>query len=104
MTKKRASIAENNPLEQNMRPVKQGRRPKNLVRDKKKQTTLLLYKDQLDWLYEVCKIEAREDGGKETNKTYLFRSFVDLAKEKGLNLRGVRSEDDVYERVRELFK
>lgn len=104
MAKKRASIADNNPLESNQRPSSQRakRLRDSVVRDSTRQTTLLLYKDQTDWLEEVCFLASRK-GGKKMSKAYVIRALIDAAMEKGLNLEGVRSEDEVKERVLALF-
>lgn len=104
MSKRKSILMEDNPLEMDLTPKKGKRGRKRMTGDEKLiQTTVLFSREQLDWLYDVC-ADARKDGGKPMKKAYLFRAFVDWAREKELDLRGCRSEEDLRERVGELFK
>ncbi len=108
MSKRKSILLDENPLDMDLTPKSKsgaGRRGrKRMTGDEKLiQTTVLFSREQLDWLYDVC-ADARRDGGKPMKKAYLFRAFVDLAREKELDLRGCRTEEDLRERVAELFK
>ena len=104
MAKKKPSIKDNNPLEFNQRDKRQrDRKEKNaVVRDKPKQTTILLYKDQMDWLDTIC-FNASKKGGKKMSKTYVIRALIDFAHENDLTIEGVQNEEEVKGRVAELF-
>lgn len=104
MSKKRASIKDNNPLESNKRQPRQRTRKQkdSVVRTKPKQTTFLIYKDQLDWLEQIC-FNASRKGGKKMSKAYVLRALIDVAKEHDLSLEGVTSEEEVKEKVADLF-
>ena len=41
--------------------------------------------------------------GKRMNKTAVIRGLVAFARERGLNLEGVRNEDEMYQRITQLF-
>ena len=115
--KKRASLGASNPLDQIFTPSTQPKSQKKSRAAKSaeaapagsaitnsgelKQTTFILYEDQLEWLDDVC-YNAKRKGGKRVNKTVVIRSLVAFARAQGLNLEGVRSEEAVYERVSQL--
>lgn len=105
MSKRKSILLDENPLDMDLTPKKKKTRGrKRMTGDEKLiQTTVLFSRDQLDWLYDVC-ADARRGGGKPMKKAYLFRAFVDMAREKELDLRGCRTEEDLRERVGELFK
>lgn len=63
-----------------------------------KQTSLMLYEDQIEWIEMTC-VHAIQRGGKKVRKAELIRAMIDLCRKKGLDLRGVRSEDEIQERI-----
>ena len=103
-TKKRPSLKDNNPLVSNKRARSSRTKRDNdaVVKEVPKQTTFLIYKDQLEWLETVC-FNASKKGGKKMSKAYILRSLIDAAKEKGLDLEGVKNEAEVKSRVLALF-
>ena len=55
-----------------------------------RQTTIMIYPEQSDWLDEAC-YRARRDGGSIISKAAIIRALVDMARE----------EEDVRARLRE---
>lgn len=103
MKSKRASLMNNNPLDEmfsSSTPKKKqgGSAADSAESSPTKQTTFILFEDQLDWLDEIC-FNAKRKGGKRINKTAVIRSLVALARDRGLTLEGVRTEDDIYARL-----
>jgi hypothetical protein len=68
-----------------------------------RQTTLLAYDYQLDWLDQKC-TEARRGGGKPIRKAVLIRSLLDLAISAPVDLTGITSEDELVERLEKAIK
>lgn len=111
MKSKRSSLTDNNPLDEMFRSSAPKKSAKTTTiadvdpeqsEPELRQTTFILYEDQLDWLDEVC-FNARRKGGKRMNKTAVIRGLVAFAREQGLNLEGVRNEDEMYQRITQLF-
>lgn len=108
MKSKRASLMNNNPLDEmfsSSAPIKkQSDKSSNSAESPTtKQTTFILFEDQLDWLDEIC-FNAKRKGGKRINKTAVIRCLVALARNKGLTLEGVRTEEDIYARLVQIMK
>jgi hypothetical protein len=68
-----------------------------------RQTTLLAYDYQLDWLDQKC-IEARRGAGKPIRKAVLIRSLLDLAISAPVDLTGITSEDELVDRLEKAIK
>ncbi len=108
MTKKRISMSDHNPLDQLFGPSdaekvatpKKGRPPAVQNRGDLIQTTLMVYQDQLSWMDETC-FNARKKGGKSVSKAALLRALVDLAKAQGVNLEGVKKDEEIIDRLRQ---
>lgn len=64
----------------------------------KRQTTLIMYDYQLDWL-EMKRAETRIRGGKPLSMAKLLRAMVDLLMESPVDLAGVKSEEEIKERL-----
>lgn len=64
-----------------------------------RQSTILLYDDQLSWLDEKC-LEARR-GGKALRKAAIIRSLIDMAINSNVQLTGLQSEDEIISRLEE---
>lgn len=109
MSKKRASMSDS-PLNEFFTPSdapeketpKKRRPPAAPSRGDLIQTTLMVYQDQLDWMDETC-FNARKKGGKSVSKAALLRALVDLAKVQGVNLEGVKEDEEIIERLRQAF-
>ena len=102
---KRASLTENNPLSKVFKRT--GPRSKkpipNTEMNKKQsgpqqQTTVILTKNQMDWLDGIS-FDSRKGGGKVISKSELFREMVNILWEKSLNLRGLKTGEDIRERL-----
>ena len=110
MTKKRASLSDQSPLDQLFAPSDSGakdtskkqRPPATPNRGDLIQTTIMVYQDQLDWMDETC-FHARKKGGKSVSKAALLRALVDLAKTKGVHLEGVKSDEEIIDRLKQAF-
>lgn len=68
-----------------------------------RQTTLMAYEDQLNWLALKC-IEARTNGGKAISKAEIIRSLIDLAMASDVDLSGIEDEDELSERLKRAIK
>lgn len=66
-------------------------------RGETRQSTILLYDDQLAWLDEKC-LEARR-GGKSIRKAVIIRSLIDLAIKANAQMTGIQSEDEIISRL-----
>lgn len=112
MAKKRASLSDRDPLDQlftpaESQPGKPAKTPK--VSDKDQdlstelvQTTLMVYRDQLEWLDTTC-FNARLQGGKPVSKAAFIRALVDLARDQEVSLEGVKSDEEIMERLKGAF-
>ena len=70
--------------------------------EKPVQTTLLLTREQHEWITDVC-LDARKGGGKPMKMAYLVRALIEEARQRSLSLEGARSEEEVHERVSALL-
>lgn len=116
MANKRASVEENNPLSKMFQRTGPREEPEEeqdatLAQAKKrgrkkqgeaqqKQTTIIFNEDQLEWLDYVT-YDSRKGSGKVVSKSELLREMVNLLREKDLSLRGVKTEQDVRNRLKE---
>ena len=112
MASKRASVEENNPLSKMFQRTGPRDEPEGVAEDPKKsdkkkgqgasakQTTIIFLEDQLDWLDYVT-YDSRKGSGKVVSKSELIREMVNLLRERDLNLRGVKTEQDVRNRLKE---
>lgn len=64
-----------------------------------RQSAIFLEEQHLDWLEDRCR-EARKNGGRAVRKAAIIRALLDVAMESAIDLRGLRSQDDLLERVR----
>lgn len=107
---KRASLSDNDPLNHLFTPSDtpekstppKRRPPAAPDRGDLIQTTLMVYQDQLDWMDETC-FNARKKGGKSVSKAALLRALIDLAKTRGVNLEGVKKDDEIIDRLKKAF-
>jgi hypothetical protein len=108
---KRASLKNNNPLDKLFGPalptVETNEKIGNNVNDDKneqaegaslRQTTILVYDEQLNWLEQKC-TEARSKGGKPIRKAVIMRALLDLAIRSEVDLSGLKSELDLAKRL-----
>ena len=112
---KRASIKKNNPLDNLFGPPT-GAPPApsdtNGNGDQKesiagapelRQTTIMVYDEQLDWLEQKC-TEARRGGGKALRKAVVIRALIDLARSSAVDLSGVKTEEQLLVRIERAIK
>ncbi|MDP2935882.1 MAG: hypothetical protein Q8O86_05265 [Dehalococcoidia bacterium] len=64
-----------------------------------RQSAIFLEEQQLDWLEDRCR-EARKNGGRAIRKAAIIRGLLDVAMESSIDLKGVRDQDDLMERIR----
>ena len=126
--KKRASLSDNSPLDQLFSPrtgredspPRRGERPEQEVSVQEtappaskpapvaepapalRQTTILLYEEQSDWLDDVCYLAKRE-GGSIISKAAVIRALVDLAREYDVSLAGAQDDDEIRARLKREF-
>ncbi|MDX1664869.1 MAG: hypothetical protein R3272_13840 [Candidatus Promineifilaceae bacterium] len=65
-----------------------------------RQTTIMIYEDQSDWLDEACYL-ARRDGGSIVSKAAIIRALLDLAREYEVAFAGAQSDDELRQRLKE---
>lgn len=96
---KRASIQPAHPLfrrsDRPLNEVTEAEEPKPATR----QSAIFLEEQHLDWLEDRCR-EARKNGGRAIRKAAIIRSLLDVAMESAIDLRGLRDQDDLLERMR----
>ncbi len=51
---------------------------------------------------ETC-FNARKKGGKSVSKAALLRALVDLANAQGVNLEGVKKDEEIINRLKQAF-
>lgn len=68
-----------------------------------RQTTLILYGYQFDWL-DMKRIEARTKGGSPISNAKLVRALIDLGISSPIDLGGVKNEEEVVKRLEEGIK
>ena len=113
---KRASIKNNNPLDNlfgppapteapTATPDTNGNavKPAPVAEEALRQTTIMVYDDQLDWLEQKC-TEARSKGGKALRKAVVIRALIDLARSSPVDLSGVKTEEQLLVRIERAIK
>jgi len=111
---KRASIKNNSPLDNlfgapagdpSMPLEVNGNGAKNgpVVEEPLRQTTIMVYDEQLDWLEQKC-TEARSKGGKPIRKAVVIRTLIDLARSSEVDLSGLKNEQDLIVRIERAIK
>ena len=68
-----------------------------------RQTTIILPNEHLRWLAETS-LGSTRDEGIVTNKTTIIKALIDVAMTAGLNLSGIKSEEQIGERFIEVVK
>lgn len=68
-----------------------------------RQSAIFLEEQHLDWLEDRCR-EARKNGGRAVRKAAIIRALLDVAMESAIDLRGLRDQDDLLERMRRGLK
>lgn len=121
-SKKRASLSSNSPLDQLFGPTapredvetreqeaappsaqpQQAPAPPVQEPPSLRQTTIMIYEDQSNWLDEVCYLAKRE-GGSNVSKAAIIRALVDLAREHEVDLAGSESDEEIKVRLQETF-
>lgn len=125
--KKRASLSNNSPLDQLFSP-RTGREEGSPARRERpdpdvvpstaayapepepaavaapalRQTTILLYEEQSNWLDDVCYLAKRESGS-NISKAAVIRALVDLAREYDVSLAGAQDDDEIRARLKREF-
>lgn len=114
MATKRASVEANNPLNKMFQrtgpreePQEETAEPelKKAGRKKKqdpssKQTTIIFLEDQLDWL-DFVTYDSKKGSGKVVSKSELIREVVNILRDHDLSLRGVKTSQDLQQRLKE---
>ncbi len=70
---------------------------------KLRQTTVMLHDKEMDWLDEKV-MEVRKNGGKALRKTALVRALINLAIASPVDIKGVKSEEELVERFEQADK
>jgi hypothetical protein len=65
-----------------------------------RQSAIFLEERQIDWLEDRCR-EARRNGGRAIRKAAIIRALLDVAIESGVDLTGLRREEDLGRRIRQ---
>jgi hypothetical protein len=68
-----------------------------------RQSAIFLEERQIDWLEDRCR-EARRNGGRAIRKAAIIRALLDVAMESGLDLTGLRREEDLGRRIRQALR
>jgi hypothetical protein len=122
--KKRASLSNNSPLDQLFSPRTEREEPTAARRERPevdaapepaaarppeppveeaapalRQTTILLYEDQSNWLDDVCYLAKRESGS-IISKAAVIRALIDLAREYDVSLAGAQDDDEIRARLK----
>ncbi|MDP2726755.1 MAG: hypothetical protein Q8P59_04360 [Dehalococcoidia bacterium] len=99
---KRASIQPAHPLfRRSERPAPESE--VEALKSPTRQSAIFLEEQHLDWLEDRCR-ESRKNGGRATRKAAIIRALLDVAMESTIDLRGLRDQDDLLERVRRGLK
>ena len=99
--RKKVSIQDRDPLNNLFAATGTADNGKDVVtpsRGETRQSTILLYDDQLAWLDEKC-LEARR-GGKSIRKAAIIRSLIDLAIKANAQMNGIQNEDEIISRLK----
>ncbi len=68
-----------------------------------RQSAIFLEERQIDWLEDRCR-EARKNGGRAIRKAAIIRALLDVAIESGVDLTGLRREEDLGRRIRQALR
>lgn len=68
-----------------------------------RQSAIFLEERQIDWLEDRCR-EARKNGGRAIRKAAIIRALLDVAIESGVDLSGLRREEDLGRRIRQALR
>lgn len=93
VTDERPFVAERAPSE----PASEGRRS---AKPATRQSAIFLEEQHIDWLEDRCR-EARKNGGRAIRKAAIIRALLDVAMDAGVDLTGLKREEDLTVRVRE---
>ena len=118
-SKKRASLSNNSPLDQLFSPSapREERRPQPPAPEPRpepapeppapveeapalRQTTIMIYEDQSDWLDEAC-YRARRESGSIVSKAAIIRALVDLAREYDVRFADTQDDDEIRARLKQ---
>ena len=115
MAKKRASLSDNNPLdnmfsrsaprEEKPTTGKRKRPPKPTPppadeEPKTVQTTVIFTEAQLEWL-DFVSFDSKRGNGRMISKSELLREIVELLRGSDLSLRDIQTSEDIQRRLRE---
>ena len=109
MAKKRAFVADNNPLgDMFTRTTPRNTKPKTVAaptavvkttaETKTVQTTIIITADQLEWL-DYISFDSKKGNGRVISKSELFRELIDFLRTNDLKLRNLKTSDDIQERL-----
>ena len=65
-----------------------------------RQSAIFLEERHIDWLEDRCR-EARKNGGRAIRKAAIIRALLDVGMESGIDLSGLKREEDLKARVRD---
>jgi hypothetical protein len=68
-----------------------------------RQTTIMVYDEQLDWLEQKC-TEARSNKGKSIRKAVVIRALIDLARSSAVDLSGLKTDEELLVRIERAIK
>jgi hypothetical protein len=68
-----------------------------------RQSAIFLEEQHIDWLEDRCR-EARRNGGRAIRKAAIIRALLDVAMDGGIDLTGLKREDDLAERIRDSLR
>jgi hypothetical protein len=67
------------------------------------QTSLRLYEDQLSWLENLIYKAKRNGSSTAVSNSALFRSLLELCRERNISLRGVDSDEELKAKLKKAF-
>jgi len=67
------------------------------------QTSLRVYEDQLIWLENLIYKARRNGSSTAVSNSALFRSFLEICRERNLSLRGVDSDENLKAKLKKAF-
>lgn len=67
------------------------------------QTSVRLYTDQLIWLENLIYKAKRTGSSSVVSNSALFRTFVEICRERNLSLRGVDSDEELKTKLKKAF-
>ncbi len=77
--------------------------PAEVEKARTRQSAIFLKERQIDWLEDRCR-EARKNGGRAIRKAAIIRALLDVAIESGVDLTGLRREEDLGRRIRQALR